>query len=333
MKAMILRSFAPIERRPLEPCDIPGPAPGPGELLLRVRACGVCHTDLHTVEGELPGVPLPIVPGHQVVGTVEARGEGAGRFEIGERAGAAWLFSACGVCPFCLSGRENLCAKGRFTGFHAAGGYAELMAVPEAFAYKVPRGFADEAAAPLLCAGIVGYRALRLSGFERGCVLGLYGFGASAHIAIQIAVHRGCRVLVFTRTPEHRHLALSLGAAWAGSAEEPPPVKADAAVIFAPAGSLVPAALANSEKGGTVALAGIHMTPIPAMDYQKHLYHERVLRSVANATRRDGEELLSLAAEIPIATTTSVFRLEEANDVLRTLKEGRISGAAVLGVS
>jgi propanol-preferring alcohol dehydrogenase len=333
MKAMVLRSFAAIERRPLEPRDIPAPAPGPGEILLRVRVCGVCHTDLHTVEGDLAGVPLPAIPGHQVVGIVEAGGEGAGRFEIGERAGAAWLFSACGACLFCLSGRENLCVDGRFTGFHARGGYAEYMVIPEAFAYEIPQGFADEAAAPLLCGGIIGYRALRLSGIERGGVLGIYGFGASAHIAIQIAVHRGCRVLVFTRTPDHQRLALSLGAAWAGSVDVAPPVKTEAAVIFAPAGALVPAALANSEKGGTVALAGIHMTSIPAMDYQKHLYHERVLRSVANATRRDGEELLSLAAEIPIATTTSIYPLEEANDVLRALKDGRINGAAVLRVS
>jgi propanol-preferring alcohol dehydrogenase len=329
---MVLGSFAPIEQRPLGLRDIPAPAPGRGELLLRVRVCGVCHTDLHTVEGELAGVTLPVVPGHQVVGIIEGRGEGAERFEIGERAGAAWLFSACGVCPFCRSGRENLCESGRFTGFHAGGGYAEFMIVPEAFAYKIPSKFADEAAAPLLCGGIIGYRALRLSGIERGGILGLYGFGASAHVAIQIAIHWGCRVFVFTRSSEHRELALSLGAAWAGSAEEAPPVKTNAAVIFAPAGALVPTALANSEKGGTVVLAGIHLTSIPAMDYQKHLYHERILRSVANATRRDGEELLSLAAKIPIATTTSVFPLEEANDVLRALKAGRINGAAVLRV-
>jgi len=330
---MVLGSFAPIERRPLEPRDVPAPTPGPGEILLRVRVCGVCHTDLHTVEGELEGVVLPVIPGHQVVGLVSARGTGAVRFEIGERAGAAWLHAACGRCRFCRSGRENLCESGRFTGLHAAGGYAEYLAVPEAFAYKLPAGFDDEAAAPLLCGGIIGYRALRLCGIERGGVLGLYGFGASAHVAIQIAAHWGCRVLVFTRSPEHRELALSLGAHWAGSAEEAPPAKADAAIIFAPAGGLVPIALANAEKGGTVALAGIHMSPIPALDYRKHLYHERGLRSVANATRRDGEELLALAGEIPIATKTSAYPMAEANDVLLALKQGRINGAAVLKVS
>jgi propanol-preferring alcohol dehydrogenase len=330
MKAMILRAFKPVERRPLELNDLPVPKPGPGELLLRVGVCGVCHTDLHTVEGELPGVKLPVIPGHQAVGIVEEMGEGCRRFSQGDRVGAAWLRSACGCCAYCLDGRENLCVEGRFTGFHADGGYAEFMTVPEKFAYSLPAAFSDEGAAPLLCAGIIGFRALRVSGIKPGGTLGLYGFGASAHIAIQVAAHWGCRVYVFSRSLEHQQLARKLGAAWTGTANETPPAEMDGAIIFAPAGGLVPAALANTAKGGTVALAGIYMTPVPELDYQKHLYQERALRSVANATRRDGEELLRVAAEIPVKTTVRVFPLEEANQVLGSLKQGKISGAAVL---
>jgi propanol-preferring alcohol dehydrogenase len=251
---------------------------------------------------------------------------------VGERVGAAWLRSACGRCDFCRSGRENLCREGRFSGFHADGGYAEFMVVPEKFAYAIRVRFTDEEAAPLLCAGIIGYRALRLSGIQNGGTLGLYGFGASAHVAIQIAVHRGCDVFVFSRSRRHQELAASLGASWTGSAGEVPPKKTDAAIIFAPAGDLVPIALANSEKGGTVALAGIYMTPIPELDYQRHLYHERSLKSVANATREDGEELLKIAAEILIRTTITSFPLAETNAALRALKEGRINGAAVLKI-
>jgi propanol-preferring alcohol dehydrogenase len=332
MKAMLLGSFKPAEERPLEFTELPDPVPGPGEILVQVNACGVCHTDLHTVEGDLPEVRLPIVPGHQVVGTVEAAGQGSGRFRRGERVGIAWLHSACGVCRFCRNGQENLCLEGRFTGYHVPGGYAGLCNVPERFAYAIPAGFSDIEAAPLLCAGIIGYRALRLSGIRPGGVLGLYGFGASAHVAIQVARHWGCRILVFSRSAEHQALARRLGAEWTGSGSERPPVKADAAIIFAPAGGLVPVALRNAEKGGTVALAGIHMTPIPALDYAAELYHERVLRSVANATRQDGEELLKAAAEIPIRTSTEVFPLEAANDVLLRLKSGRVNGAAVLKV-
>ena len=332
MRAMILRSFKPAEEHPLELVDHPRPKPGPGELLLRVGVCGVCHTDLHTVEGELPEVKLPVIPGHQAVGVVEETGEGCRRFKKDDRVGAAWLHSACGKCAYCLDGRENLCVEGRFTGFHAAGGYAEFMTVPEQFAYAVPPAFSDEAAVPLLCAGIIGFRALRVSGIKPGRTLGLYGFGASAHIAIQIAAHWGCRIYVFSRSREHQELARNLGAAWTGAASETPPSEMDGAIIFAPAGELVPAALANTAKGGTVALAGIYMTPIPKLDYQKHLYQERVLRSVANATRRDGEELLKVAAEISVKTHIRVFPLEEANHVLRSLKQGKISGAAVLKI-
>ncbi len=311
---------------------MPVPQPGPGEILIRAKVCGVCHTDLHTVEGELPEVKLPIIPGHQVVGIVVAAGQGSRRFKIGARVGAAWLHEACGKCAFCLQGKENLCEKARFTGFHAHGGYAEAMTIPEKFGYPIPEIFSDEEAAPLLCAGIIGYRALRLSEIRPGGCLGLYGFGASAHVAIQVAVHWGCRVYVFSRSKEHQDFSRKLGAVWAGSAKEVPSAKMNSSIIFAPAGELVLDALENTEKGGTVALAGIYMTPIPEMDYQKYIYHERTLRSVANATRQDGEDLLKIAAEIPIRTTTQGFPLPEANRVLGLLKEGRISGAAVLRI-
>lgn len=333
MKAMVLRAFGPVEPGPLERCRVPTPEPGVGEILVRISHCGVCHTDLHTVEGELQGVSLPRVPGHEVVGTVAGAGEGtSGRFATGERVGVAWLHSACGKCRFCRSGRENLCPDAVFTGLSADGGYAEYLTVPEAFAYAVPEGFGNAEAAPLLCAGIIGYRALRVSGIRPGGVLGLYGFGASAHIAIQIAKHWGCEVYAFSRSQEHRALARELGATWTGTAQDEPPRKLDAAVIFAPAGSLVPEALRVLDRGGTVALAGITMTPIPELDYGRYLYQERALRSVANATRRDGEELLALAAKIPIRTTVQTFPLAEANQVLKALKEGRITGAAVLEI-
>ena len=330
---MLLRAFGPIEGGPLECRDVAVPEPGPGELLVRVTHCGVCHTDLHTVEGELAGVSLPRVPGHEVVGVVAGAGEGAGgRFATGERIGVAWLHRACGRCRYCLGGRENLCSDAVFTGLGADGGYAEYLTVPEAFAYAVPKTFGNAEAAPLLCAGIIGYRALRVSGIAPGGVLGLYGFGASAHIAIQIARHWGCEVYAFSRSDEHRRLAKELGASWTGTAQEEPPRKLDAAVIFAPAGGLVPEALRVLERGGTAALAGISMTPIPELDYDRYLYHEKALRSVANATRRDGEALMRLAEEIPIRTTVRKFPLAEANAVLRFLKEGRITGAAVLEI-
>jgi alcohol dehydrogenase, propanol-preferring len=333
MKAMVLRAFGDIRENPLVLSAIPRPEPGPGEVLIKINYCGVCHTDLHTVEGELPEVRLPIVPGHQVVGIVEEPGEGATRFKPGDRVGAAWLYSTCGHCRFCLSGRENLCETARFTGYHANGGYAEHIVVPERFAYPIPGVFRDEEAAPLLCAGIIGYRALKLSGLKPGGRLGLFGFGASAHVAIQVARHWGSDVYVFSRSEEHRALALKLGAAWAGRAEDEPSAKLESAIIFAPAGGLVPEALLKLDRGGTLALAGIFMSPIPELDYGKYIYQERTLRSVANATRKDGEELLQIAAQIPIRTTTQIFSLEEANRVLGLLKAGRISGAAVLRVS
>ena len=330
MKAMVLQRFGPAETAPLQYQDAALPEPSVGEVRIKVRACGVCHTDLHTVEGDLPEVRLPVIPGHQVVGVVEKRGRGAGRFREGDRVGAAWLYSACGTCEFCLRGDENLCREGRFTGYHTDGGYAEYLVAPERFIYALPPVFQDVEAAPLLCAGIIGYRALRLSGIRPGQRLGLYGFGASAHVAIQVARQRGCQVYVFSRSAEHRRLAEKLGAAWTGTAKDAPPAGLRAAIIFAPAGELVLDALSAVEPGGTVALAGITMTAIPQMDYVKHLYKERILRSVANATRRDGEELLAVAAEIPIRPTTETFRLGEANQALLKLKQGRINGAAVL---
>jgi propanol-preferring alcohol dehydrogenase len=332
MRAMVLSGFRRADGEPLEPRDVPVPEPGPGDILVRVRCCGVCHTDLHAVEGDIPEVKFPLIPGHEVVGVVERAGEGAGRFMEGDRVGAAWLRSACGECLFCLGGRENLCEKARFNGYHADGGYAEYMVVPEKFAYAVPDRFTDEEAAPLLCAGIVGYRALKLSGIDPGGTLGLYGFGGSAHIAVQIARHRGARVFVFTRSAEHRELARALGAEWAGTAKDEPPAKLTNAIIFAPVGSLYLDALRVMDRGGTVVSAGIHMSPIPEMDYGRYLYHERKMLSVANATRKDGEELLRIAAEIPVRTTVKTFPLEAANQVLALLKAGRVNGAAVLRI-
>ncbi|MDD8016528.1 MAG: zinc-dependent alcohol dehydrogenase family protein [Acidobacteriota bacterium] len=333
MRAMAAAAFGAVENNPLSMADLPVPPAGPGKILVRVRRCGVCHTDLHVVEGELPAVKLPIIPGHEVVGTVEKRGEGAEKFREGDRVGVAWLHSACGECRFCREGRENLCDKARFTGCQVDGGYAEFLAVPEAFAYRLPEVFTDEEAAPLLCAGIIGYRALRLSSVRPGERLGLYGFGASAHVAIQIARHWGCEVYVFTRSEEHRELARSLGAAWTGNSKDIPPERMAGSIIFAPAGEIVSDALEGVERGGTVVTAGIYMTAVGRLDYARHLYQEKILRSVANATRRDGEGLLELASRIPVRTACRVFPLEEANAALQLLKAGRINGAAVLKIA
>ena len=332
MIAMQLCEPAPIEKEPLARAEIRVPEIGPDELLVRARVCGACHTDLHTVEGELSLPKLPLVPGHEVVGTVEKVGERTEGFKVGDRVGMAWLHWACGTCRFCRAGAENLCETAKFTGLHVDGGYAEFTRVPADFAYHIPPGYEDHEAAPLLCAGIIGYRSLRLSGIRPGGRLGLYGFGASAHIAIQVAHHWGCDVYVFTRAPKHQELARKLGAAWVGRAEDNPPGKLNSAIIFAPAGPLVPNALRVLDKGGTLALAGIYMTPIPELDYEKHLYHERRVTSVANATRRDGRELLALAEQIHIETTTEVFPLEQANRALRMMKESRVAASAVLEV-
>jgi len=333
MLAMRLNRTAPVENAPLSAQELAVPGVGPGELLLRVTACGVCHTDLHTVEGDIALPRLPIVPGHQIVGVVEEIGEGVSGWSAGERAGAAWLRRACGRCRFCLAGSENLCGRAEFNGLHADGGYAEYATVPADFAYRVPDRYADHEAAPLLCGGIIGYRALRRCRVRPGERLGLYGFGASAHVAIQVALHWGCEVYVFTRSENHRALARKLGAAWVGGAEETPPEKLDAAIIFAPAGYLVRESLRVLQRGGTLALAGITMTPIPELDYDRLLYQERAVTSVANATRQDGRELLDLAGEIGIRTRTEVFPLNAANLVLRLLKESRIEASAVLDCS
>ncbi len=332
MRAMQLHQPKPVEENPLTLVDLPIPEPGPGQVRIRVRVCGVCHTDLHTVEGELELPRLPIVPGHQIVGSVDALGEGASRFQSGDRVGVAWLNWTCGECTFCRQGLENLCVRAHFTGLHADGGYEEYVVVDERFAYPLPPGFSDEQAAPLLCAGIVGYRSLRLSGIQPGGNLGLYGFGASAHLVIQVARHWDCQVYVFTRSPEHQALARQLGAVWVGRAEEQPPVPLDASVVFAPAGWIVSLALGHLRPAGTLAINAIHMSPIPEMPYQR-IYQERVLRSVANLTREDAHQFLRLAGEIPVRTEVETFPLEEANEVLKRLKASRIRGAAVLRVA
>ncbi len=331
MRAMVLAQPRPAESDPLEARDVITPAPGAGEVRVRVRACGVCHTDLHTVEGDLPLPRLPLIPGHQIVGVVDAVGGRLRQLQEGDRVGIPWLHSTCGKCPYCRKGLENLCESARFTGYHVDGGYAEHAVVPEPYACPLPPNFSDLDAAPLLCAGIIGYRALRLSNVQRGERLGLFGFGASAHIVIQLARHMGCGVSVITRSGAHQQLALELGAAWVGGPEDKPPAVLDAAIVFAPAGRLALDALRITRRGGTVALAGITMSPIPEMDYTL-LYHERILRSVANSTREDARELLRLAAEIPVRVEVEAFDLAEANRALQALKQNRIRGAGVLKI-
>ncbi len=330
MRAMRLHAPGPVEANPLRLEDVPVPEPAAGEIRVRVEACGVCRTDLHVVEGELPPVRDAIIPGHQVVGVVDALGPGATRFALGSRVGIAWLRSTCGRCRACLRGAENLCAEARFTGYHEDGGYAEFAVVREDFAYPIPAKLAAPEATPLLCAGIIGYRALQRAGIRPGCRLGMYGFGASAHVAIQVAVHLGCAVYVMTRNEQHRALARELGACWVGGAADRPPQKLDSAVLFAPAGELVPAAPEALDDGGTLAIAGIYMSPVPSLDYERHLFRERNLCSVTANTRRDGAELLRLAAEIPIRTHTVAFPLGEANRALQQLKRDGILGAGVL---
>jgi propanol-preferring alcohol dehydrogenase len=332
MRALLLREQKLVEEGPLSFADLPIPRPGPGEILLRVLACGVCHTDLHIAEGDLPLRKSPVVLGHQVVGEVVESGLAVTRFRPGDRVGLAWLAWACGRCPFCLRGQENLCPQAHFTGYTVDGGFAEYTRACADFAYPLSGNFPPEKWAPLLCAGIIGYRALRLSGVEQGGRLGLYGFGASAHLVLQVARHWNCEVYVFTRSAEHKALAWELGARWVGESRARPPLELDAAIIFAPAGWIVPEALKSTRPGGTVVCAGIHMTPVPEMPYAL-LYGERTLRTVTNATRQDGEEFLALAQRIPLDPAVEVRSWEEANAVLLALKRGEIRGAAVLKVS
>jgi propanol-preferring alcohol dehydrogenase len=303
--------------------------PGSGQLLIRVRACGVCRTDLHGVDGDLAEAKLPLIPGHEIVGEVMDRGAGAERFHIGERVGVPWLGYTCGTCHYCKSGRENLCDNARFTGYHIDGGYAEYTLADERYCFAIPEGYDDVAAAPLLCAGLIGYRSLVMAGDARR--LGIYGFGAAAHIVAQVARHQGRELYVFTRPGDARAQAFAceLGAAWVGDSVTAPPAPLDAAIIFAPVGPLVVAALRATAKGGTVVCAGIHMSEIPAFPYGI-LWGERVIRSVANLTRRDAEEFFRLAPKIPVRTSTETFALPHANDALSRLREGEITGAAVL---
>ena len=330
MRAMVLDHSADAATAPLALREVPAPEPGPGQVRVRITVCGVCRTDLHVVEGDLPLPTLPIVPGHEIVGVVDRVGRDVRSVKDGDRVGIAWLQGTCGRCAFCRSGRENLCLEATFTGYHVHGGYADYTVVPESFAYPIPSAFADDEAAPLLCAGIIGYRALRLSDIKPGQRLGLYGFGGSAHIAIQVARHWGCSVYVCSLKEEHRTLARELGAVWTGGPMEAPPDKLDSAIVFAPAGEIVTAALRALDRGGTVACAGIHMTPIPSIDYDRDLFGERTLRSVTANTKQDGLDLLREAAAIPIRTHTQRFTLAEANQALQALKAGAIKGAAAV---
>jgi propanol-preferring alcohol dehydrogenase len=319
------------QREPLEIRDVPRPVPGPGQVLVQITACGVCRTDLHVLDGELTEPKLPLILGHQIVGHVLQFGSGSTRFKVGDRVGIPWLGYTDGTCRYCLSGRENLCPNARFTGYQIDGGFAEYTVADERFCFSIPEGYPDVQAAPLLCAGLIGYRAQRLAG--EADTIGLYGFGASAHLVIQMSRHLGRRVYAFTRAGDkaHQDFALSLGAVWAGASEDTPPEPLDAAVIFAPAGELVPLALKAVGPGGTVVCAGIHMSDIPSFQYSI-LWEERVLRSVANLTRRDGEEFLDLAPRIPIHTEVNEYPLERVNEALDDLRAGRITGANVIRI-
>lgn len=336
MKAMLLRRIAPVDSSPLELADLPIPEPGPGEVRIRVRCCAICRTDLHVIEGDLPKQKLPIIPGHQIVGTVDKLGpllaasQQAEPLQLGQRIGVAWLRHTCGCCGFCTTGKENLCESARFTGYHADGGYAEYAIAPAAYCYQLPAPFSDIDAAPLLCSGIIGYRALRRCNLPAGGRLALYGFGSSAHVVIQIAIHRGCEVYVVTRGENHRELARRMGAIWVGEDAREMPVKVDSAIMFAPAGELILPALESLKKGGTLSLAGIYMTPIPQMDYERYLFYERDIHSVTCNTRQDGRDLLAEAAAIPIRPHTTTYPLADANRALQDLKNDRISGTGVL---
>lgn len=332
MLAWVVERPGPAAGGPMSLVERPVPSPGPGEARVRVTACGVCRTDLHVAEGDLKPVRTGIVPGHEAVGVVDALGPGASRFSPGDRIGIAWLRHTCGRCRFCRTGRENLCLDPRFTGWDADGGYAGYAVVPEEYAYPVPDTFDDLQAAPLLCAGIIGYRALRRADLPPGGRLGVYGFGGSAHLATQVALHEGARVHVVTRSAAARRLALELGVASAGDVTDPPPEPLDSAILFAPAGDLVPVALRALDRGGTLAVAGIHLSPIPTLEYREHLFGERTIRSVTANTRRDGREFLEIAARIPVRVSVVPFDFEEAGRALAALAAGEVTGAAVLGM-
>ncbi|MCL4396424.1 MAG: zinc-dependent alcohol dehydrogenase family protein [Chloroflexi bacterium] len=332
LNAMVLVRARRAEESPLERVEVETPTPAGSQIRIAVHACGVCHTDLHTVEGEIALPKLPVIPGHEIVGVVDQVGASVTRFKVGDRVGVPWLNWTDGTCDYCKRGQENLCEHARFTGQHVDGGYAEYTLVDENFAYRIPDVFNDVQAAPLLCAGAVGYRALRLSDLAKGERLGLYGFGASGHVVMQVARHWGCPVYVFTRGEAHRRLARELGAVWTGGAEETPPEPIERAIIFAPVGGLVREALRVMRRGGTVAHAGIYSTPIPQIDYDL-LYHERTIRSVANSTRRDVEEFLQIAAEIPIRSEVETFALDDANRALQMMKASRLRGAGVLKIT
>ena len=330
MKAMVLDAIAPVGKSPLRLKETSLPEPAAGQVRVKVRCCAICRTDLHVIEGDLPQQTLPIIPGHQIVGTVDALGPECERLKPSQRVGIAWLGRTCGTCGFCATGRENLCERARFTGYHLNGGYAEYALVAEDFAYPMPEAFSDVEATPLLCAGIIGYRALKRSQVPNGGRLALYGFGSSAHVVIQIAQHRGCEVYVVTRGEKHRELARQMGAVWVGERAADMPVKVHSAIIFAPAGELVPPALEALEKGGTLSLAGIHMSDIPQMDYDRYVFYERDIHSVTCNTREDGRGLLAEAAEIPIRPHTTCYPLAEANRALQDLKNDQINGTGVL---
>jgi alcohol dehydrogenase, propanol-preferring len=330
MKAWAVDCPGPVSGRPLVRIDRPKPLPGRVQIRVRVRVCGVCRTDLHLAEGDLAPKRHLVIPGHEVVGDVDLVGAGCFRFDKGVRVGIPWLAHTCGQCRFCVSGRENLCTKPLFTGWDLDGGYAEYIVVDERYAYRIPPAFTDEEAAPLLCAGIIGYRALRQSRLPPGGRLGIYGFGASAHLTAQIAIAQGARVHVMTRAPEARALALRLGATSAGDADEAPPEPLDSAILFAPVGALVLPALAALDRGGTLAVAGIHLTDIPTLNYEHHLFQERTLRSVTANTRHDGDEFLDIAARIPLRVSTTAYGFDQADQALVDLAHDRVNGAAVL---
>jgi propanol-preferring alcohol dehydrogenase len=333
MRAMVLQQSGPIENSPLRVRELAEPVPLDGEVRIRVSCCAICRTDLHIIEGDLATAKRPVVLGHQVVGIVDRLGTGSTRWRIGQRIGIAWLRHTCGRCRFCAAGRENLCPYSQYSGYHADGGYAEFATVPEDFAYGIPDAFDDVHAAPLLCAGIIGYRAMRRSGLSDGEKLAIFGFGSSAHVVLQIARRRGCEVYVVSRGAAHRQLAMELGAAWAGDDATKMPHKPQSAIVFAPAGEVVPPALACLDRGGAVALAGIHMSPIPQIDYDTHLFQERDIHPVTANTREDGRDLLRESADAAVMPHIRTYPLERANEALADLKHGRINGTGVLVIN